>query len=97
MIEHNQQPILLANEQYLLTVTALDAPLDKTPLEQAQIWSNQIERSLHNSRVERSPGHTREMVLLTGLTLVMAGTLHVSLGYLWRRSPSATSHPFFQL
>ena len=87
VIEHNQQPILVADGQYLLTVTDSDAGLDKPPSAQARDWAYQLERSLYQARLERSPAHIRNMVLLTSLTLLMAIALHISLGYVWRRSP----------
>ncbi|MEM6450799.1 MAG: mechanosensitive ion channel domain-containing protein [Cyanobacteria bacterium P01_D01_bin.105] len=91
VVEHNQQPILLANEQYLLTVTAPDTSTNKTPSQQAQVWASQIERSLHSSKQERSPSHLRDMTLLTSLTLLMAVTLHISLGYICQRSAQYAS------
>ncbi len=84
---HNQQPIILAGEHYLLTVTHPDAKLNDDPSVLAQVWAGQLERSLQSAKLERSPGHIREMVLLSGLTLLMAIALHISLGYLWRRVP----------
>ncbi|MFK8183145.1 MAG: mechanosensitive ion channel family protein [Phormidesmis sp.] len=91
VVEHNHQPVLLANEQYLLTVTEPDTNLEKTPSELAQVWASEIERSLHSSKRERSPSHLKEMSLVTSLTLGMAIALHISLGYLWRRSPQYAS------
>lgn len=87
VVEHNQQPILLANDQYLMTVTGPDTHISQSPLQQARVWAKQLERSLHGSQLERSPSHTREMLLLTSLTLLMTVTLHLSLGYIWRRTP----------
>jgi len=91
VVEHNHQPILLANEQYLMTVTAPDTTVGMTPAEQAQAWATQVERSLHSSKLERSPNHMRDMKLVSSLTLLMAIALHISLGYLWRRSAQYTT------
>ncbi len=86
VIERNQQPTIVANEQYLLTVTDLDAALDKTPLEQADEWANQIELALARSQVERAPEYIRYATRLTGFALLIAAGLHWGFGYLWRRT-----------
>ena len=108
VVEHNQQPTLVADEQYLLTVTDPDAAsLDKTPSEQAQDWAQHLELSLRKARLERSPIHMRNMILLAGFTLFVAIVSHISLGYFYRRSSryvlsdgvavSAANPPDFQL
>lgn len=93
VVEHNQQPIILADEQYLLTVTEPDANLNATPSQQAQIWGNQLERSLYEARLEREPGHTMEMAILSSVILIITTALHMSLGRIWRRSPRPEMYP----
>ena len=87
VVERNQQPTLVAGEQYLLTVTNLDVGLDKTPSQQAKDWANHLEVSLRKAQSERDPVHVRNMFLLAGMTLLLATAAHASLGYLYRRSP----------
>ena len=87
VVERNQQPTLVAGEQYLLTVTNLDVGLDKTPSQQAKDWANHLEASLRKAQSERDPVHVRNMFLLAGMTLLLATAAHASLGYLYRRSP----------
>jgi len=85
VVERNQQPILLADEQYLLTVTEPDAKLDQAlPEQQASIWANQLESALQASRLERTPDHIRDMLFLSSLILIMTTVLHMSLGRIWR-------------
>lgn len=86
VVEHNQQPILVADEQYLLTVTDPDASLDKTPSEQAQDWAQNLELSLRKAQLERNPAHVRNMIVLAVMTLLVAMVAHTGLGYLYRRS-----------
>lgn len=86
VVEQNQQPTLVADEQYLLTVTPPDASLDKTPSEQAQDWAQHLELSIRKAQMERDPTHMRNMFLLAGVTLLAAIASHTGLGYLYRRS-----------
>ena len=90
VVERNQQPTIVANDQYLLTVTDSDAKLDKTPSEQAQEWATQLEFSLQQAHAEREPEHVKYMAWLAGFALLGAIALHVALGYFWRRSLKRT-------
>lgn len=85
IVERNQQPTIVANEQYLLTVTDLDVTLDKTPTEQANEWANQLELSLQRAQMEREPEQITRALWLTGFVLFIATGLHWGLGYFWRR------------
>lgn len=85
VIERNQQPTIVANQQYLLTVTDLDTTLDKTSLEQAQEWANQLEISLQQAQIEREPEQVRYAIWLTGFVLLIAIGLHWGFGHFWRR------------
>ena len=86
VVERNQLPTIEANEQYLLTVTELDAKLDKTPTEQAEEWATALELSLQQSNLERDPEQVRYMTWLAGFVLLLAIAAHISLGFFWRRS-----------
>ncbi len=50
-VERNQVPTIVAGDQYLLTVTDLDATLDKTPTEQAQDWARELELLLTTAHI----------------------------------------------
>ena len=85
-VERNQVPTIVAGDQYLLTVTDLDATLDKTPTEQAQDWAKQLEISLTTARQERTSGYLRYAAFLSGLTVLLAAFLHWGVGRFWGRS-----------
>lgn len=86
VVERNQQPTIVANGQYLLTVTDLDTSIDKTPTEQAEEWSNQLSVLLRQARNEREPENVRRMFWLAGGVLLGAIALHIGLGYFWHHS-----------
>ena len=90
VVERNQQPTIVANGQYLLTVTDLDTDLDKTPVEQAEEWANQLRLLLRQARNEREPAAVKRRLWLAGFTLLGAIALQISLGYFWRRSSEPT-------
>lgn len=72
--ERNQQPTILANGQYLLTVTGPDTAIATTPWEQAQTWAKQLEAALNRAQQERTPEYIRRSVTIAlvafGLTLL---------------------------
>lgn len=85
VVERNQVPTIVANDQYLLTVTDLDATLDKTPIEQADEWANQLEMSLDRAKLERESDYVRYSAWQAGIALAIALLFHWGLGWLWRR------------
>ncbi|MDJ0704914.1 MAG: mechanosensitive ion channel [Leptolyngbyaceae cyanobacterium MO_188.B28] len=85
VIERNQLPTIVANSQYLLTVTDLDTSPGKAPLEQAQEWAYQLEMALQKAQLEREPAYLKRAVGLSSLALLIAISLHLGLGYFWRR------------
>ncbi|MDJ0707963.1 MAG: mechanosensitive ion channel [Leptolyngbyaceae cyanobacterium MO_188.B28] len=86
VVERNEQPAIIVNDQYLLTVTEPDVPPGKTALKQAQEWAHQIELSLQRAQFERQPAYLKRAAGLSILALVIALVLHRGLGYFWRRS-----------
>ena len=90
VVERNQQPTIVANGQYLLTVTDLDTSIDKTPVEQAEEWADQLRLLLRQARDEREPAEVKRRLWLAGFTLLGAIALHISIGYFWRRSSEQT-------
>ncbi|MEN8444034.1 MAG: mechanosensitive ion channel domain-containing protein [Cyanobacteria bacterium J06555_13] len=85
VVERNQQPTIIAKQQYLLTVTDLDTTLDKTPLEQAQEWANQLEIALQQAQLEREPESVKYAIWLAAFVLLLAAALHWGFGHFWRR------------
>ncbi|MEO0806109.1 MAG: mechanosensitive ion channel domain-containing protein [Cyanobacteria bacterium J06643_4] len=85
VIERNQLPTIVANEQYLLTVTELDAAFNKTPTEQAQDWANQLGILLRQAQQERQPDYLRYAAWLSGFALLAAALLHWLFGRLYQR------------
>lgn len=85
VIESNQLPTIVANGQYLLTVTDLDAPPGKTPQEQAQEWVDHLEIALQRAQLEREPAYLRRAVGLSSLALLIAIALHRGLRYFLHR------------
>lgn len=90
IVERNQLPTIVANEQYLLTVTDLDSKLNRTPSEQAEEWADRLTAALRQASLERNLEHIRYMRWLSGSILLAAAIAHISLGYFWRRSLKRT-------
>ncbi len=85
VVERNQLPTIVANDQYLLTVTELDATLDQTPSEQADEWANQLEIALDQAKAERDPDYVKYATWTTGSVFAAALFLHWLLGLFWGR------------
>ncbi|MGB3573515.1 MAG: mechanosensitive ion channel domain-containing protein [Phormidesmis sp.] len=84
VVERNQQLTIVANDQYLLTVTDSDTTPDKTTLEQAEEWTNLLEASLDQARRDRQPAEVRSATIRASLALFLTLLLHWGLGYFWR-------------
>ncbi len=82
--ERNQLPTILLNDQYLLTVTQLDAIDGMTPTEQADIWAKQIQQALQQAQQERSADFIQQALIQVGAMVMFALALHWFLGHIWR-------------
>ncbi len=84
VVERAQQVTIVANSQYLLTVTELDTAPAKTTFEQAEEWSARLERSLRQARRDREPRQIQIATISASVALLLALVLHWALGYFWR-------------
>lgn len=69
--ERNQQPTLLLDDRYLLTVTEADTT-ERTPAQQAQLWAQQLEQALQRSQSQRSGEYLRNATFLAGVMVIAA-------------------------
>lgn len=83
--ERNQLPTILLNDQYLLTVTQLDAIDGMTATEQAEIWAKQIQQALQQAQQERSADFMQEALIQVSAMVMFALALHWFLGHIWRQ------------
>ena len=83
--QQNKSPIIIVNQQYLLTVTQADVVKNNTPQEQAEVWSVELEKALKQAQEERSIEFIRDALLLIIGALIIAFVCHKLLGWLWKR------------
>ncbi|TVP62722.1 MAG: mechanosensitive ion channel protein MscS [Nodularia sp. (in: Bacteria)] len=83
--EVNKSPIIIVNQQYLLTVTQADVVNNNTPQQQAETWTMQLDEVLQQAQKERSLDFIRNALLLSAGVLIMAFAVHKLLGWLWKR------------
>ncbi|MDB9372808.1 mechanosensitive ion channel family protein [Nodularia sphaerocarpa] len=87
--ELNKSPIIIVNQQYLLTVTQADVVNNNTPQQQAEDWRDQLDEGLQQAQKERSLEFIRNSLLLSVSFLILAFIGHRFLGWLWQRSRQA--------
>ncbi|NMF85279.1 mechanosensitive ion channel domain-containing protein [Nodosilinea sp. P-1105] len=78
-------PIILANDRYIMTVTSADASIGRgeDPQEQAEIWAATLQETLTKLQAERQPGFWRQAILRSLAALAVALALHWLAGKLW--------------
>ncbi len=78
-------PIILANDRYIMTVTSADTSIGRgeTPQEQAEIWAATLQETLTKLQAERQPGFWRQAILRSLAALAIALALHWLAGKLW--------------
>ena len=79
--ESKAGPIIVVNDDYLLTVTAPDTSLGETPAKVAQTWSTEIEKALNNGRRER----TTKFIIENSLYAVVVVLLALAVNWGWTR------------
>jgi small-conductance mechanosensitive channel len=75
--QRNNQPTILLNDRYLLTVTNLDAGTNSTPTAQAELWVQALQVSLQTAQAERQPAYLRHAVMITVVVMI------VTIGLSW--------------
>jgi potassium-dependent mechanosensitive channel len=83
--ERNQQPTLLLNNRYLLTITKRDIAPGLTPAEQAALWERELQQAIQQARVERTGPYVQQMALVSVLLIILAAVIHRLLGWIERR------------
>lgn len=84
--ELNKSPIIIVNQQYLLTVTQADVVDNNSPQQQAEAWIMRLDEGLQQAQKERSVEFIRNSLLLSISFLIIAFVGHRLLGWLWKRS-----------
>lgn len=83
--ERASNPIILANDRYIMTVTSADVGIGQgdNPQEQAELWVNTLQNVLIQVQAERQPGFWRQALLRSLAALAVALALHWLAGKLW--------------
>jgi potassium efflux system protein len=78
-------PIIVANERYIMTVTENDSDVGdaSSPLGQAEVWAETIDEALLQISVDRRGGFWFRTIVSTLAALVIALGIHWMAGRLW--------------
>jgi potassium efflux system protein len=80
-------PVIFADERYIMTVTQADADLNpaQTPVEQAQIWVEILNQGLAQAQAERRGDFWLTALARSALAVAMALAIQAGVGWLGRR------------
>ncbi len=74
--QHNQLPILLLNDQQLMTITVQDTQAGYSPQAQAERWREIVEQGIYQAQNERSSQFLKTAVLKSSLVILFAIGCH---------------------
>jgi potassium efflux system protein len=82
-----ENPVIFANDRYIMTVTGNDAVVSKakTPQDQAEIWAATIDETLAEVQIDRREGFWRRTLVNTLAAVLTALGIHWLAGRLWRQ------------
>ncbi|MGF1570397.1 MAG: mechanosensitive ion channel family protein [Nodosilinea sp.] len=85
-VEPTTNPIIFANDRYIMTVTSSDTEVGgaQTPQTQAERWVNTINGALAQAQAERQQGFLLRAVGRALAALAVALAIHWLLGQLWQ-------------
>jgi potassium-dependent mechanosensitive channel len=81
-------PVILVNEDYLMSVTQADAQLNGavTPEAQAQLLAETLQTAFTRAQAERQRGFLLRAVAYAAVALVLAGVGHWLIGRIWQHT-----------
>ncbi len=82
--QRNNQPALMLNGRYLMTITAPDVTAPITPQNQADRWVKKLGDAIATARSERSLQYREQAWLITLAVIGAALAIHWLLGRLWK-------------
>ncbi len=80
-----QIPVILVNGSHLLSVTANDTPIGRSPQEQSIIWRNQLQQALDQSAQQRTADYLTKAILISLGVLFLSFLINQLLSKLWGR------------
>jgi potassium-dependent mechanosensitive channel len=86
VVERDQNPTILINTSYLMTVAEQDILPGNTPTTQASQWARQLQNRLQQAQRSRSPAYVQRHLLIAAGILILALGLYWALGWVWRYS-----------
>ncbi len=95
VVQRNQLPTLLLNDQHLLTVTDQDIFPGQTQLEQARFWARQLDNAIDQAQQERTAEYLQRATILAAGAVAIALVIHLALGWLWQHSLRPTLRKLF--
>lgn len=80
-------PVILAGDRYIMTVTSADVAVGgaSTPQAQADRWAASLADALSQARTERQSGFLTQALIKALAALAAALVLHLLTGWLWHR------------
>jgi potassium-dependent mechanosensitive channel len=82
--QRNNQPALMLNGRYLITVTTPDVAAAISPQEQADRWAEKLEDAIATAQSERSRQYREQAWIISVAVILATLTLHWLLGRLWK-------------
>ncbi|PZD71736.1 Mechanosensitive channel MscK [Acaryochloris thomasi RCC1774] len=80
--ERNNQPALMLNDRYLMTITAADVDAAISPQFQADRWANKLEDAIATAQSERSLQYREQAWIMAAAVALAALGIHLGLGRL---------------